>query len=192
MNRAYKQMRRAERQAAVRQRIVDAAIELHQTIGPNATSMAEIAQTAKVSRVTVYRHFADMELLARACSGHYFATHPPPDPARWAAIGDPRERLNAGLKEAYGYHRATEAMMSRVLADARDHPVMGPYHALWRTAADVLARPFKLQRSANDELRSTIWLMLSFDAWRLMVRDQGLTDERALALALRLCALAAE
>ena len=29
-------------------------------------------------------------------------------------------------------------MFSRVLADARDNPVVEPYHAHWRHAADVL------------------------------------------------------
>lgn len=35
------------------------------------------------------------------------------------------------LTETYAYHGDTEQMMTRVLADARDHEVMAPYHALW-------------------------------------------------------------
>lgn len=57
MTRPYTLKRRAERQDETRRRIVEAAIELHQTIGPAATTVSEIAQRAGVGRVTVYRHF---------------------------------------------------------------------------------------------------------------------------------------
>ena len=99
--------------------------------------MSEIAERAQVGRVTVYRHFPDEPTLARACSGQYFERHPFPDPERWQALADPVERLRTGLRETYAYHRATEEMITRVLADARDHPVLAPYHAHWRHAADV-------------------------------------------------------
>ena len=48
MARAYQLKRRAERQDETRQRIVEATIELHQTIGPAATTVTEIAQRAGV------------------------------------------------------------------------------------------------------------------------------------------------
>src|SRR6266498_389279 len=121
MTRPYRMKRRAEHRDETRQRIVDAAIELHQTIGPLATTTTEIAERAGVGRVTVYRHFPDEPTLARACSGQYFERHPFPDPGCWLAIADPVERLRTGLRETYAYHRATEAMFTRALADARDH-----------------------------------------------------------------------
>ena len=83
VTRPYKLKRRAELQDETRQRIVDATIELHQTIGPTATTISEIADRAGVGRVTVYRHFPDELTLARACSGKYLQQHPPPDPERW-------------------------------------------------------------------------------------------------------------
>ena len=186
MARAYQLKRRAERQDQTRQRIIEATIELHQTIGPAATTMSEIAERAQVGRVTVYRHFSDEPTLARACSGQYFERHPFPDPERWKAIPDPGERLRTGLRETYAYHRATEPMMTRVLADARDHPVLAPYHAHWRNAADVLAAPWPARGRRRTLLRAGITLALSFDTWRGLVRDQRLTDEQALELMLRL------
>jgi AcrR family transcriptional regulator len=192
MSRPYKLKKRAEHRDAVRQRIVDAAIKLHQTIGPNATSMADIAKKARVGRVTVYRHFADPDAVARACSGQYFARHPPPDALQWAAIADPRARLRAGLAQAHAYHRSTEAMMTRVLAEVREHPVVAPYHALWRATAEVLAAPFALKGAAAIRLRAAIGLALSFDVWRILIREQGLSDEQALSVVLRLCVAAQE
>ena len=186
MARAYTLKRRAERRDETRRRIVEAAIELHQTIGPAATTITDVAGRAGVGRVTVYRHFPDEAALSRACSGHYFAEHPPPDPERWRAIAEPEARLRAALRETYAYHRATERMMARVLADARDHPVMAPYHRLWRRAADVLVEPWPARGSERRWLRAGIALALSFDTWRTLAREQGLTDRRAAELALRL------
>ena len=186
MARSYQLKRRAERQDQTRQRIIDAAIDLHQTIGPAATTVSEIAERAQVGRVTVYRHFPDESTLARACSGQYFERHPLPDPDRWQAISNPSERLRTGLRQAYAYHRATEAMITRVLADARDHPVMAPYHAHWRHAADVLAAAWPARGRRRTLLHAGITLALSFDTWRTLIREQQLTDEQALELMLRL------
>jgi AcrR family transcriptional regulator len=184
--REYKLKRRAERQGQTRQRIVDAAIDLHQSIGPAATTVGQIAERAGVGRVTVYRHFPDEMSLARACSGHYMAQHPAPDPERWRAVADPAERLRAGLRDTYAYHRSTEAMWTHVLADARDHPVVQPYHEHWRRAADVLVESWTARGRERELLAAGIALALSFDAWRVLVRERGLTDAHAAELMVRL------
>ena len=185
MARTYELKRRAERQDETRQRIVEAAIELHQTVGPAATTVSDIAERAGVGRVTVYRHFPDELSLARACSGRYFERHPAPDPDAWLAIPDAEDRLRTALRETYAYHRATEAMMRHVLADARDHEVVAPYHAHWSRAADVLLAG-RGARGRRALLRAGIAVALSFDTWRILVRDQGLTDEHAVRVAGRL------
>jgi AcrR family transcriptional regulator len=184
--RTYELKRRAQRQDETRRRIVEAAIELHQTIGPAATTVSDIAERAGVGRVTVYRHFPDELQLARACSGLYMARHPAPDPERWRGIADPRERLRTALEEVYAHHRATEAMMTRVLVDARDHEVMAPYHAHWRRAADVLLAPFRARGRRRARLRAGIALALSFEAWRMLAREQGLPDDQAVQVAMGL------
>ena|ERR1700693_3461288 len=189
MARQYNLKARADKQDETRQRIVEAAIELHQTIGPRATGVSEIARRAEVGRVTVYRHFPDELSLARACSGQYFERNPAPDPDRWLAIRDPHERLRTALSDVYAYHRTTKAMMSHVLSDARDHEVVGPYHAHWRRATDVLMRAWPERGKSRKMLRAAIGLALSFDTWRSLTGDGGLTDEQAVAVALRLTCL---
>jgi AcrR family transcriptional regulator len=186
MGRKYELKRRAEGQDETRQRIIEATIELHQTAGPAATTVTDIARRAGVGRVTVYRHFPDEPTLARACSGHYFERHPAPDVDRWRAIRDPDDRLRTALGEAYEYHRATEAMMTRVLADARDHEVVAPYHAYWRHAVEVLVAPFRIRGARRKQLRAAIALALSFDTWRTLTREHGLSDDQAIDVALRL------
>ncbi len=186
MSRPYTLKRRAERQDETRQRIVDAAIEFHQTIGPAATTISQIAERAGVGRVTVYRHFPDELTLARACSGQYFERNQPPDPERWRASADAEERLRTALRETYAYHRATRQMISHVLADARDHPVMAPYHEHWQRATDMLVEPWPVRGRQRKTLRAAIALALSFDTWRTLSEDHGLTDPQAVKLMLRL------
>ena len=75
--------------------------------------------------------------------------------------------------------------MSHVLADARDHPAVAPYHAHWARAADVLATGWSLRGRRRALLRAGIGLALSFDTWRTLTRDQGLGDDQAVELMLR-------
>ena len=184
--RSYRLRRRAESQGRTRQKIVDAAIQLHQAKGLAATTMSDIAARANVGKVTVYRHFPDEASLVGACSGQYFQRHPLPDLEGWRSIGDAVARLRQGLRDTYAYHRATEPMMSRVLSEARDLPIMDPYHAHWRRAAEILADPWP--GSARDKalLRAALAVALSFDTWRLLVRAQRLTDDDAIELMMRL------
>src|SRR5579872_2114313 len=115
MTRVYTLKRRAEHQDQTRQKIVDATIELHQSIGAARTTISEIATRAGVGRVTVYRHFPDEETLFYACSGHYFTHHPFPDVARWREISDPAERLRRGLHESYEWHEENAQMIAMAL-----------------------------------------------------------------------------
>jgi hypothetical protein len=77
-------------------------------------------------------------------------------------------------------------MMTRVLAEARDHPVMAPYHAHWQRAADILAATWPLSGKRKAMLKAALALALSFDTWRLLVRSRRLTDDQAVELMMRL------
>ena len=117
MTRKYDMKRRAKRQEETRQRIVEATVELHKTVGMARTTISAIAEKAGVERLTVYRHFPDERALFSACSGHYMAANPPPDPALWTQVADPEKRLRVALTEVYAYHRRTEPMMANFFRD---------------------------------------------------------------------------
>ena len=74
---------RAAEMAETHVRITEAAIELHGTVGPARTTLSAVAKQAGVERRTLYRHFPTDAELFEACSAHYFAAHPFPDPAGW-------------------------------------------------------------------------------------------------------------
>jgi len=186
MTRRYELKRRAERQGETRQRIVDATIELHKTIGAAQTTVSEIAKRAGVGRVTVYRHFPDEETLFYACSGHYFSQHPFPDLERWRQIADPRDRLKEGLRESYAWYEENRQMIAMALAEARELPIMTPYHDFWDSAAETLVAAWRIRGRRRSNLEAAIGLALSFDTHRTLTRDQHLTQDQSIELMIRL------
>ena len=118
----YNLKARAERYQKTRQRIVEAAVELHRTHGATQTTVTDIAKKAGVERQTVYNHFPDELSLFKACSAHNRALNPPPDPEPWRLIADPEERLRRALADLYGYYRRNEQMLANVTADAQVNP----------------------------------------------------------------------
>jgi len=184
MTRKYDMKRRAKRQEQTRQRIVEAAVELHETVGTARTTISAIAEKAGVQRLTVYRHFPDERALFTACRGHWSATNPPPDPATWTQIADPEERLRSALAEVYAYHRRTEPMMSNVIRDAQAHPLTRemaePYIQLFEQMRYVLATGWGVEDERLALLLAAIGHALDFQTWRSLVRQQGLDGEQAI------------
>src|SRR3954464_2264375 len=121
MARTYTLKRRAEQQAETRRRIVEAAVALHGSVGPAATTVSMVAERAGVQRHTFYAHFPDERDLLLACSGLAFERDPLPDPEAWRSIEDTSERLRAGLKALYGWYERNADLVACVLRDAEHH-----------------------------------------------------------------------
>ena len=115
--RKYELKQRAAEMAMTRRRITEAAVELHGTVGPARTTLSAIAPRAGVQRHTVYRHFPSESELYDACSTHFLAENPFPDPSSWRAIADPERRLSRALDELYAYYEGTEQMFTNVFRD---------------------------------------------------------------------------
>ena len=180
MARKYEMKKRAEAQAETRRRIVEAAVDLHTTIGPARTTVSAIAERAGVQRHTYYRHFPEDHELFLACSGLYEERNPLPDPQRWAQVGDPLERLRSALDELYRYFAANEPMLSNVTRDAEFHPQTRAVVEL-RMAPAMHAMHAALTEGMPASARALIGLALQFTTWRSLVRDSGLSHARAVA-----------
>jgi len=184
--RAYRMRRRAELQAQTRLRITEAAVELHGTVGPARTSVKAIAQRAGVERATVYRHFPDERALFGACSSHWRAANPSPDPAAWAAIADPEERLRHALAELYRYYGETEEMLGNLLRDAATVPIvaelMDGFRARLDAMRDALLRGRGERGRARADVRAAIGHALAFATWSSLVRAEGVEEARAVRL----------
>jgi AcrR family transcriptional regulator len=185
MTRRYELKQRAQRQADTRRRILEAAVALHTERGLVATQITDIAQRAGVDRVTVYRHFPDAASLFKACAAHYYRAHPVPDPTTWATIADPQARLRHGLGELYAYWAQNTAAVANILRDAQVLGHLGVGRrllALQRDAVEVLARGWSPPQQ-QPALAATIRVAVDFHTWQRLVREQGLSEQAAVELA---------
>lgn len=178
MTRTYTLKRRAESQAGTRQRIVEAAVELHSSVGPATTTLSMLAERAGVQRHTIYAHFPDERSLLLACSALTIERDAPPDAASWRAIDDRHERLRTGLTAVYGWYSRNADLAGCVLRDAEVHALtreiadmrLGPYFAGWH---EVLGAKLPARQ------RAMLTLALSFFTWRTLVRESGLKPSTA-------------
>jgi AcrR family transcriptional regulator len=177
-SRTYTLRRRAEQQAETRQRIVEAAVDLHGRVGPARTTISMVAERAGVQRHTLYAHFPDERSLFLACSGLVAERDPPPDAETWRKLGDPRIRLQQGLAAIYGWYARNADILGCVVRDAE-------HHALTREIAELRFGP---QMAAYREVlgaalearqRAVLELALSFFTWRTLVHDGGLALDAA-------------
>ena len=182
MTRRYELKQRAEQVEETRRRIVEATSGLHLERGPAATSIAEIARRAGVQRRTVYNHFPDDSTLFEACSAHWRALHPAPDPRDWTD-------LRHGLRELYAWYRETEQMTANVLRDAEVLPslrsVMEPgFGAYMESARDVLGG----HAGRSGRVEAALRLVTDFHSWRSLA---SLGDDEAVELSAGIVELAA-
>lgn len=179
--RPYRKQKRAENEQETRRRITEAAVALHQRLGPARTTILAIAELAGVQRGTVYRHFPDEEALFHACTAHYYAQHPMPDPQRWAAIATPDERLGVALGDLYAWYAETEEMLrpgirdlDQVPASARDGFVGHFAHV-----HQVLMTGRRERGRARARVSAAIGHAIAFSTWQSLVREHGLRDAEA-------------
>lgn len=170
-----------------RQRIVDATVELHRSIGPLRTTISAIAEKAGVERHTYYAHFPELKDLYQACSGHYVVDHPPPDHCSWTELADHEDRLRRALSEVYAYYGHHEEIFANVLRDAQVDALCAkftnPVFQNWkRTWSDAVAEGWDAEGERDEALLAAIGFALDFQTWNTLVRQQGLDQERAVEL----------
>jgi AcrR family transcriptional regulator len=176
--RGYTLKKRAESQAETRQRIVEAAVELHGEVGPSRTTVSMVAERAGVQRHTFYAHFEDDRALLMACSAHHLEQSPMPDAEAWKKIENPEERLRVAFAELYSWFSENEQVLASVLRDAEFMPLVkevsgkrfGPYFAAYH---EVLGEKLPAKQ------RAMLALSLSFYSWRTLARDGGLSAKAA-------------
>ena len=168
--RKYELKKRAEQMGETRERITEAAIELHGSVGPSRTTMSAVAERAGVERRTLYRHFPNEADLFEACSTHYFAANPWPDLDDWRAVRDPEERLERALDDLYAYYERTEPMFSNVLRDAEfvdfARDAVAPLHAYLEEAAELLAAGRRVRGRRRQLIEGAVRHALAFSTWR--------------------------
>lgn len=165
--RRYRLGRRAEQQLETRERIVDAAMALHEEVGPAETTISALAERAGVQRLTVYRHFPEERDILNACSSKWFSLNPPPDVSNIEG-GKPLERTRSILAALYRYYDGTRDMWTSLYRDlgktpALDEP-MAQFEGYLGSVRDELLATWMPRRSRR--LRATLGHALRFSTWQ--------------------------
>lgn len=184
--RRYRKRRRAAQEDETRQRITEATVDLHGSVGPARTTVSAVAERAGVQRATVYRHFPDDQALFDACSSHWIAAHPLPELEAWSAVEDPDKRLRAALGDLYAWFERGERMLEKTTRDVATVPALQPSMAAFaqwfEAATEILLKGRPERGTRRRRLRAAIGHALSFATWRSLVREQGLSQADAVKL----------
>jgi AcrR family transcriptional regulator len=176
MARTYELKKRAERMQETRRRIVDAAVELHTTLGPAQTSLAAVAERAGVQRHTLYAHFPDRRALFQACSADWTARHPAPAP-------EPGAGLAEALTALYAWYECVEHDLALFHRDRQVDALVD--EILDEGDRDLLRLQDSLARGAGRRRRAAIGHALRFETWRSLVRGEGLSRAEAVRAMVR-------
>jgi AcrR family transcriptional regulator len=178
--------RRAESVDQTRQRITDAAVRLHTTVGPSATSMSAVAEAAGVTRLTLYRHFPSKEALFGACMGHWRSMHPPPDPDAWRDISSFRARASTAIDELYSWYAQNGDELYPIYRDAAFTP-QSNQRARRATNDRIVAALLgdASPATAGGRVKAALGHVVSFWTWRSLSVEQSLSTEGAARMALQ-------
>jgi AcrR family transcriptional regulator len=193
-SRPYRMHRRAEQVDATRERITAAAARLHTTVGPANTTVAAIAEEAGVTRLTVYRHFSDLDVLFEACRAHWRAENPPPDIGAWTAIPDLETRARLALTRLYGWFREHADELFPIYRDFSSMPASSRE----RTRAEnqrvggLLVGDAAPAGVAGRRMDAAARHVLDYRTWRSLAVDQELGDADAVEVGVRLLTALAE
>lgn len=178
--------RRAARRAATRRRIVEAAVELHTTVGVAATTISAIARRAGVQRHTVYAHFPDDRVLLEACTALWEERNPPPDVGAWLRVADPGARLRTALDELYGYWERSGRDLAAVFSGAEADPALAPLlarrDAWFEAMAAALARGWGARGRRRARLLAALRHAVRLDTWRSLTGDGAIPRADAVAM----------
>lgn len=182
---------RANQVEQTRQRIVDATVALHSSIGPAYTTVSAIAETAGLSRVTVYQHFPDDDALFAACTSHWAAQQQMPDLDAWLAESDPAMRLKVALTDLYRFFGDAESLLTCASRDREALPEFVRRRNQERDDARVEAVLSAWPgRQRTSTRRALVAHALDFSTWRSLCYEHGLPRRAAVEAMTRLvCSL---
>lgn len=177
--------RRAEQVDETRQRITEAAVRLHTSIGPGHTSISKVAEEADVTRLTVYRHFAGPDELFLACMGHWYGANPGPDIETWVAFEPLEDRARRAFGELYHWYEAHHDELYPIYRDwsAMPESAQEAMTALDDAAAGAIYDGTTHQGDVGDQNRLAVAVtrhLVEFWTWRSLAVAHGLDSNEVI------------
>lgn len=178
---------RADQVVQTRQRIVEAIVALHSSIGPAYTTVSAIAELACVTRLTVYRHFPDDDALFAACTAHWAAQQQMPNLDAWLAESEPAMRVQVALTDLYRFFAEGEPLLT---CSSRDRDVLPEFVRRRNEERDAARLEAVLSawpsRQRTSTRRALVAHALDFSTWRSLCHKHGLPAPSAVEAMTRL------
>jgi AcrR family transcriptional regulator len=182
--RAYTSHRRAEQAARTRADVLAAAVELFGESGWARTTIAAVADRARVSAETVYKTFGSKRNLLKAAMDYAIVGD---DEAiglaerlefqASAMTGSFEERLRAGFELAADVHERTAGVWRAIVEAAPSDPEIDAVRLEIERARLSDSRRFMelaLRRPADEPTLAAAWILSGPDAYGKLTRELGL------------------
>jgi len=179
--RKYDMSARQEAAGETRSRIVESAMRLHALQGVLSTSWNEIAEDARVSTATVYRHFPSLAELVPACARVVFDIIQTPTveeaSVQFANLSGPGERLEYLAAASCHCYRRGEQWLHAAYRERDFVPELDQAVRLIQDTLQVLVRA-AVGRPLRRPEASTLFVLNDFPFWKSLV-DAGHTYRTA-------------
>lgn len=124
---------------------------------------------------------------------HWMSQDPPPDPAAWLEIDDPRERIGTALSEIYSHYARNEQMTGNVFRDMYLVESMRSFNVpmvegSFAAMTEIIGSAFDDGSDLAVRRRAIVSVAIAFNTWKSLVRMEGLTNEEAADLMAHLVA----
>jgi AcrR family transcriptional regulator len=181
--RKYDMGKRATAVARTRERIVEAARQLHGEKGIGATSWDDIAARAGVGVGTVYRHFPSLDELVPACGEIAMEAVALPDPATVSALFDdttkPAARIERLVGEAFAIYERAAPVLQAIRREADVHPRVAQDRDALEASLNALVDTALEPLHVTPEDRALTRAMVDLSTWAAL-HDQGLAPAESL------------
>jgi len=183
MPRRYRMAARGQAVQETRQRIIDAAISLHDQRGVIATNWEEIAQEAGVSTATVYRHFPSLDELVPSCARTAFeagARLPTPQQAAaaFARLPRPAQRMERLIRESCRCYGLGAGWLDAARREAKSVPALDRAVRLQDRALGILIRAALGNVALDAQTMQVVKALIDFPFWKALI-DAGIPKDKA-------------
>jgi AcrR family transcriptional regulator len=189
MTRRYTLGKRAESRDQVRERIMQATMQLHDEKGVAPTTFADIAERAGVGQATVHRHFPTVGELVRSCGIHVWQEMRPPvpdlAPAVFAGAETLRERLKRLVAEVDAFYIRGSYRLKLAARDRELVPELDQFLNAVDAGLEALVRAALAPNVAEDRAVRVAMTLIGLPVW-LELRRLDLPADEAAALKVRL------
>jgi AcrR family transcriptional regulator len=186
MARQYDSSRRRQAAEQTRERILEAALQLH---WEGITEYEPLAREAGCSLPALYKHFPTRESLFRKCTSRFAESLTMPDLTALAAVAEPEQRLEGAVSELCRIHEAMFGYAWTCVLLRDESPALDAELTAYEGLADAITEILALEKGRKAAVIRGLLDFLTYRALRLSAglspleaREELITSVRPLTL----------